>query len=196
MVNISIFASGEGSNAERIHEYFRSSEEIRIVGIICNRAQAGIYARAKRLGIEIRHIERKALLEGLDAIDQLRKWETDLIVLAGYMCPITAPYLEAYPGRIINIHPSLLPRYGGKGMYGDHVHKAVLEAQEPISGISIHLVDEQYDHGRTLCQVSCPVIDGDSPHSLAERIHRMEHRYYPITIEQYIEELKLAPQNS
>lgn len=190
MMNIAIFASGEGTNAERICNFFAVSRTVRIVGIVCNRAQAGVYDRAKRLGVEIVHISREKLLEGGLALDLLHKWKTDLIVLAGYMCPITAPYLEAFPNKILNIHPALLPKYGGKGMYGEHVHRAVIAAGETVSGISVHLVDDHYDHGRTLCQASCPVLSGDTVESLAARIHRLEHRYYPICIEQYIEELQ------
>ena len=110
----------------------------------------------------------------------------DLIVLAGYLCLITPIYIMEYPQRIVNIHPALLPNFGGKGMYGEHVHRAVLASGAKYSGITIHLVDEHYDHGQHLLQATCPVLPGDTPETLAERIHELEHRFFPTTIAQYL----------
>ncbi|MFC4665521.1 phosphoribosylglycinamide formyltransferase [Falsiporphyromonas endometrii] len=189
MKNIVIFASGEGTNAECICRYFESSKEVRVRAIICNRKEAGIYNRAKRLGIAI-HYFNKSSLESPELLDLLASLKTDLIVLAGFMCLVPKSYFNLYKHRIVNIHPALLPKFGGKGMYGDHVHEAVIKAQEPISGITIHVVDEQYDHGRALCQATCPVTSDDTVDTLAARIHKLEHRYYPTTIEQYLTELE------
>lgn len=126
---------------------------------------------------------------GEQPLRQLEKLGVNLVVLAGYLCLITEPWLKRYPQRILNIHPALLPSYGGKGMYGMNVHRAVVEAGEPHSGITIHLVDEQYDHGAHLLQATCPVRPTDSPEQLAERIHTLEHRFFAPTIEQYLRTL-------
>lgn len=190
MKNIVIFASGEGTNAECISQYFASSSIGKISCIICNRKKAGIYKRAERLGIPIYHFSRSQL-GSEEMIQFLHERDTDLIVLAGFMCLIPQGFVKEFSGRILNIHPALLPSYGGKGMYGDHVHEAVIKAHESLSGITIHLVDEQYDHGRPLCQATCPVLPEDSIESLAARIHKLEHRFYPTTVEQYLTELDI-----
>lgn len=186
MNNIAILASGSGTNAEAIIRFFSQSLSIKVSCVISNREDAGVRARAQRLGIPHYFFSNAAMREGHEPIELLTTLGVDLIVLAGYMCLITEPWLRAFPQRIINIHPALLPAYGGKGMYGHHVHEAVLAAGERLSGITIHLVDEHYDHGRHLLQATCPVFTSDTPDSLAERIHSLEHRYYPTTIEQYI----------
>ena len=176
MKQLAIFASGNGSNAEAIVHYFRSTAEAEVAVILTNKADAGVRERAKRLGIPCHHFTSAEMREGVKPLSLLREQGIDLIILAGYLCLVTPPYIMEYPDRIINIHPALLPAYGGKGMYGDHVHRAVLEAREQVSGITIHLVNERYDEGRHLLQATCPVLEGDSPVTLASRIHEQEHR--------------------
>lgn len=186
MDNIAILASGSGSNAEAIAKYFSLHHSIRISCIVSNRADAGVLARAERLGIPHYSFTNAEMRSGEAPIKLLRELGINLVVLAGYMCLITPPWLEAFPHRILNIHPALLPSYGGKGMYGHHVHEAVVKAGEKVSGITIHLVDEEYDHGRLLLQATCPVLPDDTPDTLAGRIHALEHRYYALVIEHYL----------
>lgn len=186
MKQLAIFASGNGSNAEAIVHYFRSTAEAEVAVILTNKAEAGVRERAKRLGIPCHHFTSGEMREGVKPLSLLREQGIDLIILAGYLCLVTPPYIMEYPDRIINIHPALLPAYGGKGMYGDHVHRAVLEAREQVSGITIHLVNERYDEGRHLLQATCPVLEGDTPETLASRIHELEHRFFPTTIAQYL----------
>ena len=186
MKQLAIFASGNGSNAEAIVHYFRSTAEAEVAVILTNKAEAGVRERAKRLGIPCYHFTSAEMREGVKPLSLLREQGIDLIILAGYLCLVTPPYIMEYPDRIINIHPALLPAYGGKGMYGDHVHRAVLEAREQVSGITIHLVNERYDEGRHLLQATCPVLEGDTPETLASRIHELEHRFLPTTIAQYL----------
>lgn len=149
-------------------------------------------ARAERLGIPAHVFTNQQMRQGSKPIACLQAAQIDLIVLAGYMNLIAPPLLEAFPHRIINIHPALLPKYGGKGMYGHHVHEAVIAHAEAQSGITIHIVDEVYDHGTVLCQATCPVLPSDTPDALAARVHQLEYLYYPIAIMQYA--LQLPPQ--
>lgn len=186
MNNIAILASGSGTNAEAIVDYFSSNSSIRVVCIISNKANAGVLDRAQRLGIPAYVFSNIEMREGIRPLTLLSELGVNLVVLAGYLNLISEPWLEAYPDRIINIHPALLPRYGGKGMYGQHVHQAVIAAREAQSGITIHLINERYDEGRFLLQATCPVFPSDTPESLAQRIHTLEHRFYPSTIEQFI----------
>ncbi|MDO4707414.1 MAG: phosphoribosylglycinamide formyltransferase [Porphyromonadaceae bacterium] len=188
MKKIAILASGSGSNAEAIVQYFGRVSDIRVECIITNNPRAGVIDRAHRLNVPLYYYSNDAMRDGSQPIELLQYIEIDLVVLAGYMCLITEPWLRAFPDRIINIHPALLPAYGGKGMYGMNVHRAVIEAGEHQSGITIHLVDREYDHGRHLLQASCSVRDGDTPESLAARIHTLEHRFLAPLIEQYLRE--------
>lgn len=187
MDNVAILASGSGSNAEAIVKYFHGSSKVNIACIVSNKPDAGVLLRAERLGIPAFTYNNQEMRDGTLPIAQLKKLGVSVLVLAGYMNLITAPWLEAFPQRILNIHPALLPNYGGKGMYGHHVHEAVLANGEKLSGITIHLVDEHYDHGRHLLQATCPVKSEDTAESLAERIHALEHRYYPVAVAQFIE---------
>lgn len=187
MTRIAILASGSGSNAEAIIQHFVSSSLAQVVCILTNRVDAGVRERAERLGVPHYYFSNAEMREGITPLALLSDHKVDFVVLAGYMCLITPPWLTAYPSRILNIHPALLPSYGGKGMYGHHVHEAVLASGESTSGITIHLVDEHYDHGRYLVQASCPVLPSDTSEALAERIHRLEHHHYPRAIAYYIE---------
>ena len=186
MKQIAILASGNGTNAEAITHYLRASGEAEVSLIITNRPQAGVVERARRLGIPCHAFTSVELREGTAPIALMKEHGIDLIVLAGYLCLITPIYIMEYPQRIVNIHPALLPNFGGKGMYGEHVHRAVLASGAKYSGITIHLVDEHYDHGQHLLQATCPVLAGDTPETLAERIHELEHRFFPSTIAQYL----------
>lgn len=191
MKNLVIFASGNGSNAQNIIEYFNStsSEEssAKVVRVICNRTNAYVLERAAKLGVPTSVITKEELSEGPQGIlEILEKDSTDLIILAGYLLKIPDEVIAGYRGRIINIHPSLLPAYGGKGMYGSRVHEAVIAAGERVSGITIHLVDENYDSGKILFQAECPLLENDTPETLAGRIHELEYTHFPHIIEEYI----------
>lgn len=186
MICIAILASGSGSNAEAITKHFADHPSIKVACILTNKPEAGVIERANRLGIPHYYYNNADMRSAEGPLECLRSLGVEVVILAGYMNLITQPWLTAYPERILNIHPALLPTYGGKGMYGHHVHKAVIAQRERLSGITIHLVDEHYDHGRHLVQATCPVYPTDTPEALAERIHHLEHRYYPITIEHYI----------
>jgi phosphoribosylglycinamide formyltransferase-1 len=182
MKKIAVFASGAGSNARRIMEAFRASDSVKVALVVCNNPGAGVIAFADEAGVPVLMLDRTRFLKGDGHLEDLRKAGIDWIVLAGFLWKVPPILVEAYRGRIVNIHPALLPKYGGKGMYGRHVHEAVIRAGEKESGITIHLVDEQYDHGQTLFQARTPVEPGETPESLAEKIHRLEHLHYPEVI--------------
>lgn len=174
MKRIAIFASGSGSNAENIALYFRNSSKARVEAFYCNNPKAFVIERAHRLGIPLMLFNREKFYSGDEVLNDLRSRGIDLIVLAGFLWLVPENLTRAFAGKIVNIHPALLPKFGGKGMYGMAVHKAVIEAGEAESGITIHLIDEVYDRGKILMQAKCPVLPGDTPDSLAERIHNLE----------------------
>ena len=183
MTNIAILASGSGSNAQRISEYFAWHPDVKIKLILSNKPDAYVLTRALSLGIPTLVFDRKTFYE-TDVIPEfLKENDISFIVLAGFLWLLPHNILEAYPGRIVNIHPALLPKYGGKGMYGQKVHEAVLRAREVESGISIHYVTANYDEGDIIFQARCPVKHGDTPESLAGRIHELEYEHYPRVIE-------------
>lgn len=181
-VRIAIFASGTGSNAQKIIDYFRNSQTIKIALIVCNKPVAGVLNIAKNENIPSVLIEKDRFFGGDAYIAELNRHDISFIVLAGFLWKIPPGLILAFRGKIINIHPALLPSYGGKGMYGNKVHEAVIRAKEKESGISIHYVDEIYDHGDTIFQATCPVLEDDTPETLAQRIHQLEHKYYPRVI--------------
>lgn len=183
---IAIFASGAGSNAKKIIEYFRLSNKITVALIVCNKPDAGVLKIGEEHQIPAILIEKKKFFEGNHYIDELKNAGITFIVLAGFLWKLPAALIKAYQNKIINIHPALLPGYGGKGMYGRYVHEAVINAAEKESGITIHYVDEHYDHGQHIFQVTCPVFPGDTPEKLAQRIHLLEYEYYPKMIEEVI----------
>lgn len=186
MRRIAIFASGNGSNAQNIIEYSRANHTPwQVVLIVTDNPNAGVIHRAETLGVEVEVWSRKEIDSDPRFAQALLRHSIDGIVLAGYLGLVPQYLIERYPDSIINIHPALLPHYGGRGMYGDRVHKAVIEAQESYSGITIHLVNEAYDQGAILCQVTCPVLSDDSPEALATRVHRLEYIYFPIVIDDY-----------
>jgi len=181
---IAIFASGTGSNAQKIIDFFRNSKTVKIALIVCNKAGAGVLNIAKNENIPSLLIEKDRFFHGDAYIDELNRHNISFIVLAGFLWKIPPNLIMAFKGKIINIHPALLPSYGGKGMYGNRVHEAVIAAKEKESGISIHYVDEIYDHGATIFQATCPVLETDTADSLAQRIHQLEHEYYPKVIDE------------
>jgi phosphoribosylglycinamide formyltransferase-1 len=184
--HLAIFASGTGSNAQKIIDYFRHSSHIRVAVIVCNKPDAGVLAIAKRESIPQLLIERERFLRGDGYAEELEKMGIGFIVLAGFLWKIPDTLINQWRNRIINIHPALLPLHGGKGMYGEKVHQAVIAAGEKESGITIHYVDEHYDNGDVIFQAKCEVIPGDTAASLAERIHKLEHQYFPRVIEEVI----------
>lgn len=190
MTNIAIFASGSGTNAEAIMEHFAASTTARVALLLSNRADAFALKRAERFGVPTAVFSREEFRDPEGVVARLLKeHHIEFIVLAGFLW-LVPDYLTArYAGRIVNIHPALLPKFGGKGMYGHHVHEAVLAAGETQSGITIHLVNERYDSGDILFQATVPVSPDDTPDSLAEKIHTLEHRHFPTVIEQTIQQL-------
>ena len=188
MKKLAIFASGNGSNAQNIIEHFKGSETARVTLIISNRPGAYVLERAAALGVPSTVIPREQLTAENPAqlLALLQEHSIDFIILAGYLLKIPAALTETYKGKIINIHPALLPKFGGKGMYGNHVHQAVIDSAETQSGITIHLVDSNYDSGSTLFQATCPVFPTDTATSLAERIHSLEKEHFARIIEEYI----------
>ena len=188
MKNIAIFASGAGTNAENIAKYFSKNEKIRVAVVLSNRANAGVHERVRRLGVPSVALPREAFIAGEPVLEVLRRYQVDFIVLAGFMCLISEPILRAYPQRILNIHPALLPKFGGKGMYGHHVHEAVVAAGEKESGITIHYINEHYDEGQILFQATCLLTEEDTPDTVAAKVHALEYAYYPKVIEQVVED--------
>ncbi len=182
MHSIIIFASGAGSNAQAIIDHFKQNGQAKVSLIVCNKPGAGVRDIAEREHIPFLAINKETFGEAM-MIEQMTDLNPSLIVLAGFLWKIPASVIQAFPNKIINIHPALLPAYGGKGMYGHHVHNAVIRNKEKQSGITIHHVDEVYDNGNTITQACCDVLATDSPDDLAARIHKLEHFYYPRTIE-------------
>lgn len=189
-IRIAIFASGSGSNAENFMEFFSNSEIACISLILSNKKDAYVLQRAKRFEVPSVVIPTRVFQEdGGELVQILENYKIDFIVLAGFLLKIPAILLQKYHERILNIHPALLPKYGGKGMYGENVHKAVIAAAERESGITIHLVDEIYDHGEILYQSKCEIVEGETPQTLAEKIHLLE-KIYPAITEQFILDIK------
>jgi formyltetrahydrofolate-dependent phosphoribosylglycinamide formyltransferase len=186
MKRIALFASGTGSNARRIMEAFRGSDSIEVGLVACNNPGAGVIAIAESEGIPVLMLEKARFFQGDGHLEDLRESGIDWIVLAGFLWKVPAVLVEAYRDRIVNIHPALLPKHGGKGMYGRHVHEAVIRAGDGESGITIHLVDERYDHGQTLFQATTPVEPGETPETLAVKIQKLEHSHYPEVIEKLL----------
>jgi formyltetrahydrofolate-dependent phosphoribosylglycinamide formyltransferase len=185
---IAIFASGAGTNAQEIIRHFKETE-IAVALIGCNKPEAGVWNVAAADGIDNFLIERERFINGDGYVPALQAARIDLIVLAGFLWKIPDTLIAAYPRRIINIHPALLPKYGGKGMYGKRVHEAVIAAGERESGITIHYVDEHYDNGDIIFQATCPVLGTDTPETLAKRIHELEHRHFPMVVEKVVKEI-------
>jgi phosphoribosylglycinamide formyltransferase-1 len=190
MPRLAIFASGNGTNAQRIIEYFAGHPTISINLILSNNPGAFVLHRAKNLGVPAEVFNRAAFYETHDVAEKLEANHIDFLILAGFLWLIPGNIISGYPGRIINIHPALLPKYGGKGMYGMKVHEAVIAAGDPESGITIHYVDEYYDEGRIIFQAKCIVNARDTAEDLAEKVHQLEYRYFPEVIERIVTEYR------
>jgi formyltetrahydrofolate-dependent phosphoribosylglycinamide formyltransferase len=190
--SVAIFASGAGSNAEKIIQQMNIAAEAGTKNctvnlIVCNRPTAGVIAIAAKYHIDTLLIEKEPFLNGDGYVSELTARGIQFIVLAGFLWKIPLTLIKAYPNKIINIHPALLPKYGGKGMYGDNVHQAVIAAGEKESGITIHYVDELYDHGNIIFQAKCTVVENDTAATLAKKIHQLEHQHYPEVIEKLLQ---------
>lgn len=185
MKRIAVLASGSGTNAQKLVEHFRSSHLARVVLVASDRADAGVLARAWELGVPSLRFSPAQLRDGT-LLAELRGAGVDVVVLAGFLRLVPAEIVRAFPGRIVNLHPALLPRHGGRGMWGHHVHAAVIAGGDTESGITVHLVNEAYDEGAVLFQARCPVRADDTPDSLAGRIHALEHAHFPQVVERLV----------
>jgi phosphoribosylglycinamide formyltransferase-1 len=188
MKNIVIFASGSGSNAENIVKYFQNNPHVSVPLILANKPDAYVLERANKLSISTYIFSREIFYQTDEVLNKLLEVRTDLVVLAGFLWLVPDNILKHFPNKIINIHPALLPKYGGKGMYGIRVHETVRESGDKESGISIHYVNERYDEGEIIFQAKCPVEDHDTPESIAQKVHALEYKYFPIVIEKLLQE--------
>jgi phosphoribosylglycinamide formyltransferase-1 len=186
MQQIAIFASGAGSNAARIIDHFRRHATINVALIVCNKPGAGVLDIAAKEGVATLLIDKERFFRGDSYIPTLQEYRIDFIVLAGFLWKIPEALVRAWPGKIINIHPALLPKFGGKGMYGRFVHEAVIAAAEKETGITIHYVDEQYDHGQPIFQAKVIVEKDDTPETVAKKVHLLEYEHFPRIIEEVI----------
>jgi phosphoribosylglycinamide formyltransferase-1 len=181
---IAIFASGSGTNAQKIIEYFSTSKEVIVDSLWSNNEDAYALIRAEKLGVETFTFEREEFYGSNEILDRLLDRRIDMIVLAGFLWLVPQNLTELF--TVVNIHPALLPKYGGKGMFGMNVHKAALSSKDKESGITIHRVNKNYDEGDIIFQATCPVMPGDTPETLAARIHILEHEHYPRVIEEIL----------
>ncbi|MDR1169601.1 MAG: phosphoribosylglycinamide formyltransferase [Prevotellaceae bacterium] len=186
MSNIAIFASGSGTNAQRLIERFSPIIDTNISVLLTNKKNAGVIGRAKNLGVPVRIFDREELYHSENIVDFLQREGIDWVILAGFLWLIPENLLKIFPERIVNIHPSLLPKYGGRGMYGMNVHQAVIDAKEKESGITIHYVNGEYDRGSIIFQATCPVDEDDTPETLAAKIHELEYEHFPAVMENLI----------
>ncbi len=191
MKKIAIFASGTGSNAKKIIEYFKENQDISVELIVSNRPAARVLDLATEHHLHQLVLNRASFYESQDIISQLKQYQIDWIVLAGFLWLIPSYLVNAYPGRIINIHPALLPKYGGKGMYGMNVHRAIKEAGEKESGITIHYVNERYDEGDIIFQASCALTAADDAEEIAHKVQKLEHQHFAPVIEQLLKDDKI-----
>ena len=187
MKQIAIFASGAGSNAKNIIEYLdalnkNGTSTSKVALIVCNKPDAGVIKIATANQIPSLVIEKEKFFRGNAYIDELKAANIDFIVLAGFLWKIPTILIKAFHGKMINIHPALLPKYGGKGMYGQFVHEAVIAHKETETGITIHYVDDVYDHGQIILQATCPVAEDDTPETLANKVQAIEHRHFPAAV--------------
>lgn len=185
-INIALFASGSGTNVENIYNYFLNKTNVKISCVLCNKPDSYVLERASKLGLETMVFDRKDFQNSEYFLNYLASKSVSLVVLAGFLWLIPKFMIDKYPNRIINIHPSLLPKYGGKGMYGMAVHNAVFINKEKETGITIHYVNNNYDEGQIIFQKSVAITDFDTPNSIAEKVHNLEYKYYPLVIEKII----------
>lgn len=187
--NIAIFASGNGTNAENIIRYFQNSGLVRVELVLTNRETAFVMERARSLNVPSAYMTKGEWEDGSAVLSLLKDKKIDFIVLAGFLARVPDCILHAYPNKIINIHPSLLPKFGGKGMYGGRVHEAVVAAGERESGITIHYINERYDEGAVISQYKCSVLPHDTAEQVAEKVHALEYEFYPQVIEKVMRKL-------
>lgn len=187
MINAAIFASGEGTNAENLFTYFANDPRIKIKLVVTNNDAAGIVTRAEKHKKNVQIVSKAALENYTDQLIEFLKLEKiDLIILAGFLLKIPEKFIKAFPDRIINLHPALLPGYGGKGMYGMNVHRAVIAAKDSESGITIHYVNEHYDEGKIILQAKCPITTDDTAETLSKKIQELEFEHLPKAIEKFL----------
>ncbi len=179
MKNLAIFASGGGSNAEAIIQHFKDNHDINVRLIVSNKSGAGVLGRAERYGISFHIITRPFFYEGKSILQVLESHDIDWIILAGFLWLIPEYLIDAFPNKMLNIHPALLPKYGGKGMYGINVHKAVKQNNETQSGMTIHFVNKEYDKGKHVFQATTDLSPDDTPEDIAAKVLKLEHKYYP-----------------
>ena len=184
MKKIAIFASGSGSNAQNIIEYFKGNRNVIVDSLWSNNENAYALIRAERLGIETFTFSRDELYNSIDVLEELSERKIDMIVLAGFLWLVPRSLTEEF--TIINIHPALLPKYGGKGMYGNYVHEAVIKNKDKESGITIHYVNQNYDEGNIIFQATCDIERNDTPESLAQKVHQLEYEHFPRIIEEVV----------
>src|SRR5579871_35105 len=180
---IAIFASGAGTNAQKIIDHFKNNSSVIVELVVCNKKNAGVLQIAQKENIPFIIIEKEKFINGDEYVQMMKDKKIDFLILAGFLWKLPVGLIKAFPGKIINIHPALLPKFGGKGMFGMHVHEAVIHAKEKESGISVHYVDELYDHGKIIFQAKCLVNENETPESLADKIHELEHNNFAKTIE-------------
>jgi len=186
MKRIIIFASGNGSNAENIIKYFQANNKAEVTHVFSNRINAKVLDKAIQHKVKALHFDRESLYNSNEVLHIIKDAQPDLIVLAGFLWKFPVNIIEEYPNQIINIHPALLPDYGGKGMYGMHVHRAVVKNKEAFSGITIHYVNKNYDEGSIIFQTKTALLQTDTPDDVAEKIHELEYEYYPKVIEKLL----------
>ncbi|WP_282017101.1 phosphoribosylglycinamide formyltransferase [Salegentibacter mishustinae] len=184
---IVVFASGSGTNAENIIKFFKKSSNTSVVAVFSNKRSAKVLKRAHDLNVKALYFDKDALYNSYDVLHILEDINPDLIVLAGFMWIFPEDILKKFPGKIVNIHPALLPKYGGKGMYGMRVHETIIKNKEKESGISIHFVNENYDEGEIIFQAKTDISEEDTPESLAEKIHKLEYKHFPEIIQQLLQ---------
>ncbi len=189
-IRLAVFASGTGSNAQKIIDFFRNDPDVEIAVIVSNKSTAGVLQIAEREKIASLIIEKEKFFKGDGYVEELKQHNINWIILAGFLWKIPVSLIQAFPGKIINIHPALLPKYGGKGMYGHFVHEAVIAAGEKQSGITIHYVDELFDHGAHIFQAYCAIEPGDTPEILAKKVQVLEHKHFPEVIKKLVGESK------
>jgi len=186
--HIAIFASGSGSNARKILEYFEGRDNISVALILTNKHSAGVLAHAKEFDVPTLRIDRPFFYDSQSILDVLEIEKVDLIVLAGFLWLIPNYLIEAYPNKIVNIHPALLPKYGGKGMYGHHVHEAVKDNGDSESGMTIHYVNEKFDEGNHIFQAKCDLEESDTAEDISKKVLVLEHRHYASVIDDILSE--------
>lgn len=190
MKNIAILASGSGTNADNIIRFFKPHPTIRVAVVISDNPRAGVHARAAALDVPSLTFSREEFRQADAVLSALEEYNIVFVVLAGFLMKVPTALINAFPARIVNIHPALLPKYGGKGMYGMFVHRAVIAAGETESGITIHYINDDYDEGDIIFQASCPVTPDDSPDDLAQKVHELEYKHFPVVIEKMVFEIE------